>query len=125
MTWMEKEILETPDVIAKQAENATLAELSERFAQQPPSGLLTVGRGTSDHAADYLSYLLMRYRGLPCTSIPLSLNTVYQTDWQLTGQLVLSISQSGQPGSGGKREKLPSCWRIDRNPGQYRPVSAG
>lgn len=45
MTWMEKEILETPDVIAKQAENATLAELSERFAQQPPSGLLTVGRG--------------------------------------------------------------------------------
>lgn len=95
MTWMEKEILETPDVIAKQAENTALTELSERFAQQPPNGLLTVGRGTSDHAADYLSYLLMRYRGLPCTSIPLSLNTVYQTDWQLTGQLVLSISQSG------------------------------
>lgn len=94
-TLMETEILQVAQVVAAQAENAAIAEIAAQFAKQPPSVWLTVARGTSDHAAEYLSYWIMRYSGIPALSVPLSLNTIYQSPWQLENAQLLAISQSG------------------------------
>ncbi|MDO4642655.1 MAG: SIS domain-containing protein [Cardiobacteriaceae bacterium] len=94
-TLMEKEILETAAVVAAHAERADIAAFGAALKNNPPKMLLTIGRGTSDHAAEYLSYWLMRYSGIPAASIPLSLNTVYQTQWHAKDALALAISQSG------------------------------
>lgn len=95
MTLMKKEIFETANVLRQQAQDSHIINLRQQLGDTPPSILLTSARGTSDHAAEYLSYLLMRYRGIPCASIPMSLNTIYQTIWHGKDALTLTISQSG------------------------------
>lgn len=87
-----------PDCIARQLErNAKpLADLGERLRSTDPRGVVTVARGSSNHAASYFAYLCMKSRGIPVTSLPLSLSTLAQTPWQLQGQLALAVSQSGQ-----------------------------
>ncbi|MDO4435855.1 MAG: SIS domain-containing protein [Cardiobacteriaceae bacterium] len=104
MTHMEQEILQVADCLRQHQQLADIAPLHKALCEQPPQLLLTIARGTSMHAAEYLSYLLMRYAGIPSMSVPLSLNTVYQTPWQLPqSALVLAISQSG-----GSRDLLES-----------------
>lgn len=95
MTMMKKEILETASVLRQQADNHHITELREYYSHHIPSVLLTLARGTSDHAAEYLSYLLMRYRGMVCASLPLSLNSLYHAQWKNLNALALAISQSG------------------------------
>lgn len=87
-----------PDRIAGQLErNAKpLAELGERLRMTRPHGVVTVARGSSDHAASYFAYLCMKSRGIPVASLPPSLTTLASAPWQLQGQLALAISQSGQ-----------------------------
>lgn len=95
MTAMRDEICQTADVLHHLAENPAIASFGERLRSNPPKGLVTIARGTSDHAAEYLGYLLMRYRGIPAASLPMSLNTLYHTSWHLQNFLALTISQSG------------------------------
>lgn len=95
MTAMRDEICQTADVLCHQAENPAIATFGARLCKNPPKGLVTIARGTSDHAAEYLAYLLMRYRGIPAASLPMSLNTLYHTSWHLQDCLALTISQSG------------------------------
>lgn len=87
-----------PDRIAGQLERnaGALAEVGERLRLTQPRGVVTVARGSSDHAASYFAYLCMKSRGIPVASLPPSLTTLGQVPWQLQGQLALAISQSGQ-----------------------------
>ncbi|WP_221766100.1 SIS domain-containing protein [Halomonas nitroreducens] len=73
-----------------------LAALGERLRQAPPQGAVTVARGSSDHAAAYLAYLVMKHLGVPVASLPPSLATLAEAPWRLAGQLAVAISQSGQ-----------------------------
>ena len=95
MTSMRNEIGQTSDVLRRLAENPAIAAFGEWLCKHPPRGLVTIARGTSDHAAEYLGYLLMRYRGIPMASLPMSLNTFYHAAWRLPDFLALTISQSG------------------------------
>lgn len=95
MTSMRDEIRQTADVLRRLGENPAIVAFGERLRRQPPKGLVTIARGTSDHAAEYLGYLLMRYRGIAMASLPMSLNTLYHASWRLQGFLALTISQSG------------------------------
>ncbi|MDN3556379.1 SIS domain-containing protein [Halomonas maura] len=70
-----------------------LASLGGRLREAPPSGALTVARGSSDHGAAYLGYLIMKHLGIPVASLPPSLAGA---PWRLSGQLAVAISQSGQ-----------------------------
>ncbi|UJF24492.1 SIS domain-containing protein [Suttonella sp. R2A3] len=94
-TFMAREIRETASVVARHETHNDIAVFGEALRNAPPELLLTIARGTSDHAAEYLGYLLMRYCGIPALSVPLSLNTIYHTRWQLRNALALTISQSG------------------------------
>lgn len=58
--------------------------------------LLTVARGSSDHAAHFLAYLVMARLGRLVTSLPMSLVTLYQAKMACQGLVALAFSQSGQ-----------------------------
>jgi glucosamine--fructose-6-phosphate aminotransferase (isomerizing) len=64
--------------------------------QQNPAAVLTVARGSSDHAAHFLAYLVMARMGRLVTSLPMSLITLYQSQIACKGLVSLAFSQSGQ-----------------------------
>lgn len=109
MTLMHKEIREAADVLRRQQKNPAFDVMRERLSKKVPATLMTFARGTSDHAAEYLSYLLMRYSGMVAASIPLSLNTLYQTHWKAGDIFALTISQSG-----GSQDLLESAKSVQK-----------
>ncbi|WP_299763929.1 SIS domain-containing protein [Ramlibacter sp.] len=72
------------------------AAFGARLRAQPPATLLTVARGSSDHAAHYAAYLVMARMGRLVTSMPMSLVTLYQSRIRCEGLASFAFSQSGQ-----------------------------
>lgn len=70
--------------------------LGAELREKPPASLLTVARGSSDHAAHYLAYLVMARLGRLVTSLPMSIVTLYQARLQCEGLFALAFSQSGR-----------------------------
>jgi len=95
---MRAEAAEAPAAAARllQAEGEALAALGAELRQRPPHAVLTVARGSSDHAAHYMAYLVMARLGRLVTSLPMSLVTLYRSQLQCEGLLALAFSQSGQ-----------------------------
>lgn len=77
-------------------EAQALSRLGAQLQHEPPQALLTVARGSSDHAAHYMAYLVMARLGRLVTSLPMSLITLYRSRLQCQGLLALAFSQSGQ-----------------------------
>ncbi|MCM5705505.1 SIS domain-containing protein [Larsenimonas salina] len=98
MSLMKEEALSCAAILRQQtpALEAPLARLSATLRSHPPAMMLTVARGSSDHAASYAGYLAMKHLGRPMASIPPSLSTHHQVPWHVDGALSLAISQSGQ-----------------------------
>lgn len=61
-----------------------------------PGAILTVARGSSDHAAHFMAYLIMARLGRLVTSLPMSLVTLYQSRIRCQGLVSMAFSQSGQ-----------------------------
>ncbi|MEO3711605.1 SIS domain-containing protein [Roseateles sp. 2.12] len=95
---MLEECLSAPAAVARQlaADQNAYAALGESLRDAPPSSLLTVARGSSDHAAHYMAYLVMARLGRLVTSLPMSLITLYQSKIACEGLVSLAFSQSGQ-----------------------------
>jgi glutamine---fructose-6-phosphate transaminase (isomerizing) len=95
---MIREIAETGDALARQF--AANAEATGRAAAairaRDPRLVATIARGSSDHCALYLKYLLEILVGIPCASIGPSIASLYHAKLRLEGALALSISQSGR-----------------------------
>jgi glucosamine--fructose-6-phosphate aminotransferase (isomerizing) len=98
MSRMLDEAREAPEAVAHQ-----LRQDRERWRAfgaglrlQPPSSLLTIARGSSDHAAHYAAYLIMARLGRLVTSMPMSLVTLYQSEIRSEGLASFAFSQSGQ-----------------------------
>jgi glucosamine--fructose-6-phosphate aminotransferase (isomerizing) len=70
-------------------------ELGARLRTLDPSFVGTVARGSSDHAANYATYLIPQCTGRLVASIPPSVVTVLESKLRTKGQFVLGISQSG------------------------------
>ena len=92
------EALATPDVIAAllAEDEAQYARLGQALRAAPPRGIVTIARGSSDHAANYLAYLMTASSGRLVTSLPMSLVTLYHAPVDAQGLLAISISQSGR-----------------------------
>ena len=98
MSRMLDEAREGPAVVARQLreDQDRYRALGERLRAQPPASLLTIARGSSDHAAHYAAYLVMARLGRLVTSMPMSLITLYQSKIAGTGLASFAFSQSGQ-----------------------------
>jgi len=95
---MRAEALQAPQAVARllAADDATYRALAAELHAHEPRALVTVARGSSDHAAHYMGYLIMSRLGRLVTSLPMSLVTLYPARLRCDGLVSLAFSQSGQ-----------------------------
>jgi glucosamine--fructose-6-phosphate aminotransferase (isomerizing) len=96
-TLMAAETAEGPrvvrDLLARNGEAA--AALGAELRRAPPRTVLTLARGSSDHAATYAKYLIETRAGVITASAAPSVASVYAAPTEAEGVLCLAISQSG------------------------------
>ncbi|MDF2179872.1 SIS domain-containing protein [Aliiglaciecola sp. CAU 1673] len=95
---MAAEAAQTPHLIAKQLTNnlSTCQALGEAIRKFDPALVLTVGRGSSDHAGVFAKYLIEVECGVPVSASAPSVASVYGKRLKLERALVILISQSGR-----------------------------
>lgn len=95
---MRDEALAAPACIARllAADEDRYAALASRLHEGPTEALLTLARGSSDHAAQHLAYLAMARLGQLVASLPPSLLTLHDSRLARPGRVALALSQSGQ-----------------------------
>lgn len=95
---MRQEILASSERLSIQLqENLSLWQhFAELFKQKNPDSIVTVARGSSDHAALFAKYLFETELLLPTSSAAPSVYSIYKTQVKLSNTLTLAISQSGQ-----------------------------
>lgn len=96
-TRMYNEAAEASEVVQKQLDRnaATVARIGRHLQHLKPGFIITVARGSSDHAASFAKYLLETHTGLFTASTGPSIFSVYETRMNFAGCLCLLISQSG------------------------------
>lgn len=97
-TQMRREINEIPDAVERLLSSgaATVTATAAEVRALDPSYLLSVARGSSDHAATYLKYASELLLGLPMASVGPSVKSIYGVDLKCKGALSISVSQSGK-----------------------------
>jgi glutamine---fructose-6-phosphate transaminase (isomerizing) len=97
-SFMLREALEAPEVVARQLalDSDAYAAFTAQLRAAPPVNLLTIARGSSDHAAQFAAYLITARLGRLVTSLPMSLVTLYGAKIAAEGLVSLAFSQSGQ-----------------------------
>ncbi len=94
---MYREAAQAPEAVREQlqANAARVSQLAQRLRHSPPRAVVTCARGSSDHAATFARYLIETRLGLLTSSAPPSVSSVYAARPDLSGALMLAISQSG------------------------------
>ena len=97
-TQMKREIDEIPDTVERLLTHgaAAIASASDAARALNPRFLLSVARGSSDHACTYLKYASELLLGLPMASLGPSVKSVYGVDVAASGALGIAVSQSGK-----------------------------
>lgn len=97
-TNMAREVLEIPEATARfLAQSATAVGAAASALRAADPGLVvTIARGSSDHAATYLKYAVELLAGVPVASVGPSVASVYGRQLRLSGAACVGISQSGK-----------------------------
>ncbi len=78
------------------ANEQVMAALGERLRAMKPRAVVTIGRGSSDHAATFGQYLIETHLGVITSSAAPSVSSLYNATPDMTGTVCIVISQSGQ-----------------------------
>ncbi|WP_415645099.1 SIS domain-containing protein [Stackebrandtia soli] len=94
---MTADIAEQPEVYARLADeqSGAIAAVAAEIARERPRFVVYTARGTSDHAALYAAYLTEIRLGIPASLASPSAITVFGARPDLSGALVVGVSQSG------------------------------
>lgn len=97
-THMRQEIDEIPEAAARllSQSGAALKEAGQALRAKDPAFLITIARGSSDHAAHFLKYAIEQTAGRAVASIGPSLASIYGRSLKLDTAAAISISQSGK-----------------------------
>jgi glucosamine--fructose-6-phosphate aminotransferase (isomerizing) len=97
-THMRQEIDEIPEAAARLlTQSATsLKAAGLALREKDPAFLITIARGSSDHAAHFLKYAIEQTAGRAVASIGPSLASIYGKTLALGSAAAISISQSGK-----------------------------
>jgi glucosamine--fructose-6-phosphate aminotransferase (isomerizing) len=97
-TLMRREIEEIPAVVARLlAEgDGEIGAAASAIRTFDPGWVSLVARGTSDHAAIHLRYLIETELGIPAGMAAPSTVTIYGADLRWRGGLLIAVSQSGR-----------------------------
>ncbi|CDZ28888.1 SIS domain-containing protein [Neorhizobium galegae] len=98
MTNMRKEIDEIPEAVARLLDGSAteLAAAGRALREKDPAFLITIARGSSDHAATFIKYAVELTAGRPVASLGPSLASIYGAKLKLDGGAAIAISQSGK-----------------------------
>lgn len=96
-TLMLREIQEIPDAVSRllQYGGDDIRMAAKAARDLDPAFLLSVARGSSDHACTYLKYASELILRRPMASVGPSVKSIYGVDLICKGALCLSVSQSG------------------------------
>jgi glucosamine--fructose-6-phosphate aminotransferase (isomerizing) len=97
-THMRQEINEIPEAVARLLDQsgAELAAAGRALRERDPAFLVTIARGSSDHAATFIKYAIELTTGRPVASLGPSLASIYHAPMKLAGGAAIAISQSGK-----------------------------
>ena len=97
-TLMRQEAIAAAAVVQSQSRAwlASLEPVAQRFANGNYNYVVTIARGSSDHAANYFAYLAMARLGRFVTSLPMSLLTLESAPLPLEQTFAIAFSQSGR-----------------------------
>ena len=95
-THFEREIREQPEVLARLLEDKNVKAVAETLRARTPKLIVTLARGSSDHAVTFFSYLAGQTLGIPVASLPPSLLSVYAARMHAEDTLAVGVSQSGE-----------------------------
>ena len=97
-TFMAMEVAEIPQVAARFLDQSrdAVAQAAQALRQMQPGLVVTVARGSSDHAATYLKYAIELAAGIPVASVGPSIASIYGRPLRLGGAACIGISQSGR-----------------------------
>lgn len=115
-THMHREIREIPAVVDRMLSDGETAvgQAAQAIRDLDPAYLISVARGSSDHAATYFKYVSEILAGLPVASVGPSVASIYGRPLKLKGAACLAISQSG---------KSPDIVRMVEMAGQQGALS--
>lgn len=98
MTHMAQEVAEIPAAATRflTQSRAKVLQAARALQAQDPGLIVTVARGSSDHAATYLKYAIELQAGIPVASVGPSVASIYGRSLRLEGAACIGISQSGR-----------------------------
>lgn len=97
-TLMRQEILEIPHAVENLLSKGALAmqDATHALASRDPGFMISIARGSSDHAATYFKYASELLAGVPVASIGPSVASIYGRRLKLQDSACFSVSQSGK-----------------------------
>lgn len=97
-TAMLREIRDIPSVVATLLQDGVseIERAADAIRAADPGWVSLVARGTSDHAAIHLRYLIETELGIPAGLAAPSTVTIYGAELRWRGGLVIAVSQSGR-----------------------------
>ena len=95
---MLEEVRQQPDALQRtlKSELSRIGDLKRLVGARKPRFIVLVARGTSDNAAQFGRYLLEITTGIPVSLSAPSIFTLYEADVDLSGALLVAVSQSGE-----------------------------
>ena len=95
---MRQEIAQIPGAVDRLLTDggAAIATAAERARALEPRFLLSVARGSSDHACTFLKYASELILKRPMASVGPSVRSIYGAELEAAGGLCIAVSQSGQ-----------------------------
>jgi len=96
-TQMRAEILQIADAVEQLLThgNDAISAAADKARAADPRYLISVARGSSDHACSFLKYASELILRRPMASVGPSISSIYGVDLDAAGALCLSVSQSG------------------------------
>lgn len=97
-THMRREIDEIPEAVARLLDRSGggIRAAGLALREKDPAFLITIARGSSDHAATFIKYAVELTAGRPVASLGPSLASIYGARLKLAGGAAIAISQSGK-----------------------------
>ncbi|MCC8932719.1 SIS domain-containing protein [Rhizobium sp. 'Codium 1'] len=96
-TKMREEINEIPAAAARllDSSKSVISDAANALRDKDPAIVVTIARGSSDHAAYFLKYAIELQMGLPVASLGPSLASIYEVPMKLGSAAAFAVSQSG------------------------------
>jgi glutamine---fructose-6-phosphate transaminase (isomerizing) len=95
---MAREVAEIPEAAARflHLSSDAVGRTAAAMRKKDPALIITVARGSSDHAATYLKYAIELVAGIPVASVGPSIASIYGRPLRVASAACIGISQSGK-----------------------------